>query len=163
MALDRWIAMIILLICLAYGYAAYFTMDDLLPPIMKRSPIWPSSFPKVLAIGAILMSLSILLGLEKAARKDKEPDIDLKRLGDYNVGQAVMLLALMVAYALALRPLGFLASTFLFLTVGSYILGERRFALMAMIAAIAAGSIWYLVDEVLGIFLNPLPIFMAGG
>lgn len=163
MALDRWIAMVILLICLAYGYAAFFTMDDLLPPIMRRSPIWPSSFPKVLAIGAILMSLSILLGLEKSQDTTKEPDIDLKRLGDYNVGQAVMLLALMVAYALLLRPFGFIASTFLFLTVGSFILGERRFVLMAVVAAIAAGSIWYLVDAVLGIFLNPLPIFMNGG
>ncbi len=163
MALDRWIAMIILLICLAYGYAAYFTMDDLLPPIMQRSPIWPSSFPKVLAIGAILMSLSILFGLEKSVTKDKETDINLRRLGDYKVGQAVMLLALMVVYALALRPFGFLLSTFLFLTVGSFILGERRFVPMAVIAAIAAGSIWYLVDAVLGIFLNPLPIFMAGG
>ncbi len=69
MALDRWLALVILLICLAYGYAAYFTMDALLPPIMKRSPIWPSSFPKVLVIGGILLSLSILLGLEKSPER----------------------------------------------------------------------------------------------
>ena len=30
MALDRWIALVLLGICLAYGYTAYFTMDDLL-------------------------------------------------------------------------------------------------------------------------------------
>ena len=44
MALDRWIALIILGIALAYGYAAFFTMDQLLPPFMQRNPIWPSTF-----------------------------------------------------------------------------------------------------------------------
>nr|WP_319383242.1 tripartite tricarboxylate transporter TctB family protein [uncultured Roseibium sp.] len=163
MALDRWLALVILLICLAYGYAAYFTMDALLPPIMKRSPIWPSSFPKVLVIGGILLSLSVLLGLEKSPEKKDAADINLSRLHEYKVGQAVLLLALMVAYALLLRPLGFLASTFLFLTVGSFILGERRYVMMGLVGAIAAGTVWYLVDVVLGIFLSPFPFFVSGG
>ena len=164
MAIDRWIAFIILLICLAYGYAAYFTMDGSLPPIMQRSPIWPSSFPKVLAIGGILLSLAIVIGVEKSPPKDQDAaDINLSRLGEYKVGQALLLLGLMVAYALLLRPLGFLASTFLFLSVGSFILGERKFVLMIIVSAIAAGSVWYLVDEILGIFLRPFPAFMTGG
>ncbi|MEM0949495.1 MAG: tripartite tricarboxylate transporter TctB family protein [Pseudomonadota bacterium] len=163
MALDRWIAFVILLICLAYAYAAYFTMDDVLPPIMRRSPIWPSSFPKVLAIGGILLSLAILVGLEKAPpKKESAENINLSRLGEYNVGQAIVLLGLMVAYALLLRPLGFLAATFLFLFCGSFILGERRFLLMAIVGLVAAGSVWYLVDAVLGIFLRPFPMFLTG-
>ncbi|MEM9574300.1 MAG: tripartite tricarboxylate transporter TctB family protein [Pseudomonadota bacterium] len=162
MALDRWIAFIILLICLAYGYAAYFSMDQLLPPILQRSPIWPSSFPKVLSAGAILFALIIVLGLEKSPEKGDAADINLSRLGDYNVGQAVVLIGLMIAYALLLRPLGFLASTFLFLTIGSFALGERRYLTMAIVAAIASLGIWYLVDSVLGIFLRPLPLFMTG-
>lgn len=163
MAIDRWIALVILMICLAYGYAAYFTMDQLLPPIMKQRPIWPSTFPKVLVAGGILMSLSILFNLEKAAQKDDPADINLARLGEYKVGQALMLLGLMVAYALLLRPLGFLGATFLFLFMGSFILGERRFVLMAVVSSIAGGFIWYLVDVVLGIFLSPLPYFLNGG
>ena len=163
MALDRWIAFVILLICLAYGYAAYFTMDELVPPIMRRSPIWPSSFPKVLAIGGTFLSLVILLRLEKSPGKRDAADINLSRLGDYKIGQALLLIGLMVAYAFLLRPLGFLASTFLFLSIGSFILGERRFVVMAVASAIAAGFVWYLVDEVLGIFLTPFPAFMVGG
>lgn len=163
MALDRWIALVILLVCLAYGYAAYFTMDGSLPPIMRRSPIWPSTFPKVLAVGAIVLSLAVLLGLEKAPPKeDNASDISLSRLGEYNLGQALMLLGLMVAYALLLRPIGFLAATVLFLFCGSFILGERRFVLMGIVAILAAGSVWYLVDSVLGIFLRPLPLFLNG-
>ncbi len=159
MALDRWIAIVILTVCLVYGYTAFFTMDGLLPPIMQRSPIWPSSFPKVLAVGGIVLSLAIVFGAERSAGS-KQQDIDLSRLGQYHYGQALCLLGLMVAYALLLRPLGFLASTVLFLSAGSFVLGERRFVLMGTVAAIATLSIWYLVNEVLGIFLSPLPTFL---
>lgn len=161
MALDRWIALIILGICLAYGYGAYFTMDAALPPFMQRNPIWPSTFPKVLSVMAILTSLVILLGLEKAPENPKEPDIDYRRLGDYKIGQAAALLGLMVAYALLLRPGGFLFSTAGFLIVGAVILGERRFHILVPVAALATGVVWYLVQVVLGIFLRPLPFFMG--
>jgi putative tricarboxylic transport membrane protein len=161
MALDRWIALIILGICLVYGYAAFFTMDSALPPFMQRNPIWPSTFPKVLSVMAILTALVILLGLEKPPENPKEPDIDYRRLGDYNIGQAAALLALMVAYALLLRPGGFLFSTAGFLIAGGLILGERRIFILALVAAIATGVIWYLVQVVLGIFLRPLPFFLG--
>ncbi|CTQ66074.1 tripartite tricarboxylate transporter TctB family protein [Roseibium alexandrii] len=163
MALDRWIAMIILLICLAYGYAAFFTMDDTLAPFMRRNPIWPSTFPKILSVMAIICSLLILLGFEKSSGEPKPTEINYRRLTDYKLGQAIALLGLMVAYALLLRPAGFLFSTFGFLFIGSFILGERKFIVMALTSAIAAGVVWYLVDRVLGIFLSPLPFFMANG
>ena len=104
MALDRWVSFIILCAALAYGYAAFFTMDASLPPFMQRNPIWPSTFPKVLSIIGMACALFILLGFEQA--EEKEKDIDYRRLWEYHLGQAVMLLVLMVAYALCLRPLG---------------------------------------------------------
>ncbi|WP_422021307.1 tripartite tricarboxylate transporter TctB family protein [Roseibium sp.] len=163
MALDRWIAMIILLICLAYGYAAFFTMDEALAPFMRRNPIWPSTFPKILSVMAIICSLLILLGFEKSSGEPKPSEINYRRLTDYKLGQAIALLGLMVAYALLLRPTGFLLSTFGFLFIGSFILGERKYIVMALASAIAAGVVWYLVDRVLGIFLSPMPVFMANG
>jgi len=66
-----------------------------------------------------------------------------------------------VVYALALRPLGFLGSTIGFIVLGGVILGERKLHILIPVAAIAAGSIWYLVQEVLGIFLRPWPGFLA--
>ena len=161
MALDRWIALIILGISLVYGYTAWFTMDAGLPPFMQRNPIWPSTFPKVLSIMATLAALVILLGFEKAPEQAKEPDIDYRRLGDYKIGQAIALLCLMVAYALLLRPAGFLISTSGFLVLGATLLGERRFHILIPVVALATGLIWYLVQEVLGIFLRPWPFFMG--
>ena len=155
MALDRWIALMILGVCLIYGYTAWFTMDDALAPFMRRNPIWPSTFPKVLSILGIVAAMIIVLGLEKA--EQKEHDIDYRRLTDYNLGQAVLLLALMVAYALCLRPVGFLISTSVFLIAGAVILGDRKWHVMIPIAVIASLVVWYLVQQVLGIYMRPLP------
>lgn len=160
MALDRWIALILLGICLVYGYTAWFTMDAGLAPFMKRNPIWPSTFPKVLSILGIFACLIILSGVEKS--EAKEAEIDYRRLHEYKLGQAVMLLALMVAYALCLRPVGFIISTTSFLFLGAFILGERKWILMASVAIIATMIVWYLVQEVLGIYMRPLPGILGG-
>ncbi len=159
MALDRWIALVLLGIFIVYGYTAWFTMDGGLAPFMRRNPIWPSTFPKVLSILGIAASILILFGLEKS--EEKIGEIDHRRLGDYFLGQAVLLLGLMVVYALCLRPLGFLFSSSAFLIIGSFILGERKWHIMISVALIATASVWYLVQEVLGIFLRPLPMFMG--
>ena len=39
-------------------------MDGGLPPFMKFNPIWPSTFPKVLAVMGAVVALIILLGVE---------------------------------------------------------------------------------------------------
>jgi len=161
MALDRWISLIILMITMAYGYAAFFTLDVGLPPFMQRNAIWPSTFPKVLAVLAIGCALIILLG--KGESEPKEADIDYRRLTDYNLGQALLLLAMMAAYALMLRPVGFLISTVAFLTVSAMVLGERKLQYLLPIAVLATGVVWYLVQQVLGIYLRPLPYFLGTG
>ena len=159
MALDRWIALILLGICLTYGFTAWFTMDAGLAPFMKRNPIWPSTFPKVLSVLAIIALLVILSGVEKS--EPKEAEIDYRRLHEYKLGQAIVLLALMIGYALLLRPAGFLFSTTSFLFLGSLVLGERKWLLMASVAIIATLIVWYLVQEVLGIYMRPLPGFLS--
>lgn len=164
MALDRWIALIFVAFCCIYGYAAFFTMDHLLPPFMQRNPVWPSTFPKMLAVLGVFVGLIVLLGLEKSGDADKEPsatDINYRRLGEYKIGQALLLLGLMVAYALMLRPAGFLLSTSVFLVAGNAILGERKFHVMIPVAVVATVFVWYLVQQVLGIFLRPYPFFMG--
>ena len=160
MALDRWIALVFLLLCLVYGYTAFFVMDAGLPPFMQRNPVWPSTFPKVLAVCGVLVSLVVLLGFEKGAGEPKQGEIDYRRLAQYDVGRAVALLLLMAGYAFTLRPLGFIASTILFLVLAAAILGERRMAVLVPVAVVAAVGVWYLVQEVLGIYLRPLPTFL---
>ncbi|MEO0342875.1 MAG: tripartite tricarboxylate transporter TctB family protein [Pseudomonadota bacterium] len=161
MTLDRWIALVILVVALAYGYGAFFTMDQLLPPFMRNTPVWPSTFPKILSVMAVVISLAILLGLEKSGKGSDASGIDYKKLKEYNYGQAIALLGLMIAYALMLRPAGFIASTTGFLVLGAVVLGERKFHWLILIAVAASFGVWYLVQEVLGIFLRPWPFFLG--
>jgi putative tricarboxylic transport membrane protein len=160
MALDRWIAVMFLLICLIYGYVAFFTMDARLPPFMQRNPIWPSTLPKLLAVLGGATAFIVIFAKPPASGPDTDA-IDYRNLGKYRLGHALLLMGLMVVYALSLRGAGFLLSTSLFLFVSGYVLGERKLHILIPVAVIAAGSIWYLVQEVLGIFLRPWPWFMG--
>ena len=160
MQLDRWIAFVILCISLIYGYSAFFVMDELLAPFLKRNPIWPSTFPKILSVLAVVTSFIILLKIERPVEGNSSSDMDLSELKNYNTKEAITLLCLMVAYALLLRPVGFLLSTISFLSLGGMVLGERKIFILIPITTLATLIIWYLVQGVLGIFLRPLPFFL---
>jgi putative tricarboxylic transport membrane protein len=84
-------------------------------------------------------------------------EIDYRRLLDYKIGQAIGLLVLMGLYALTLKSLGFLLSTASFLIMGAYILGERKWIVMILIGAITSFCVWYLVSEILNIYMRPWP------
>ena len=157
MTLERTIGLLFLLFCCLYGYAAFFGMDHLLPPILKRAPVWPSSFPKILSIVGAITAIAVIVTSKPAEVNSAESGIDYRRLQDYKIGQALFLVGSMVAYALLLRPIGFIAATTLFLAGGAFILGERRYHLMIPVALVGTVLVWYLVQEVLGIFLSPWP------
>lgn len=158
MNLERCIGLVFLLFCCVYGYTAFAGMDHTLPPILQRAPIWPSSFPKILSVVGAVAALAVIVssGPENAT-DSAESGIDYRKLHEYKLGQALLLITAMVAYALLLRPLGFITATTLFLAGSSFILGERRFHLMIPIAVVGAFVVWYLVQELLGIFLSPWP------
>ena len=159
MKLDKWIAVLFLLLSLIYGYTA-FTYELL--PFELNTSFKPNTMPMALSVLGIIIAF-VLIFAPKTAAEDggAERTIDVSNLGQYKLGQAAALLLAMVLYALALRPVGFLASTALFLAGGSFILGERRYLVMIPIALIGALSIWYLVQEMLGIFLRPWPWFIG--
>jgi putative tricarboxylic transport membrane protein len=157
MALDKWIAVVFLTVAVAYGYSA-FTYPLL--PFERNMVFLPNTMPMALSVIAIILSLIVILS-PKPVTSDGGSDIDLSNLGEYKVMQAVILVAAMLAYALALRPVGFLASTVLFLVATSWILGERRLHIMIPVALTGAGIVWFLVQQALGIFLRPLPWFLS--
>lgn len=156
MALDKWIALIFLLIALIYGYTSY-TYELL--PFERNMSFLPNTLPMVLSGLGIFLSMIILLSPTQAADVDGDVlgDIDMKKLREYKIGQALGLIAAMIVFAMALRPVGFIPATIIFLVGTGWILGERKLHVMIISAAIGTISIWYLVQEALGIFLKPLP------
>ncbi|NKB60824.1 MAG: tripartite tricarboxylate transporter TctB family protein [Gammaproteobacteria bacterium] len=148
MSLDRCIAIFFLVISLAYGYSA---LNYPLLPFERNMAFLPNTMPMVLGVLGAGLSLVILI-TPRSADANQE-NATTPELG--HVVQAVLLLVAMVLFALALRPLGFILATSLFLVGCGVVLGERKFHLMIPIAAFSAFTIWYLVQEVLGIFMRP--------
>ena len=160
MALDKWIAVVFLLICMIYGYSAYTYP---LLPFERNMSFLPNTMPMVLSVLGIFFALLILLSPSPKPDADGDAlgNINLRKWRGYKIGQALGLIVLMTLYALALRPAGFIASTTLFLVGAGWILGERKLPTMIFVALIGASAIWYLVQEALGIFLQPLPRFLG--
>ena len=151
---DRAVALVIMAFCV--GYAAQALAYPLLPH-ERHMDFRPNTMPIGLAALGIFLSLWVLVapgGNSSGLGKDAAG----WRGFDYR--RAAGFVALMLAYALLLRPGGFLLSTALFLFLGAKLLGERRTMLPVVVAAISALAVWGLVDYALGIYLRPLPFFV---
>ncbi len=159
MKLDKWIAVLFLLFSLIYGYTA-FTYELL--PFERNMTFLPNTMPMVLSVLGIILAMVLIFAPAAAPDSGEEQgNIDVSNLRQYKLGQALALLVAMVLYALALRPIGFIAATIMFLAGCSFVLGERRYLVMLPIAVTGAFVIWYLVQELLGIFLRPWPGFIS--
>ncbi len=161
MTLERAIALIFVVVCLVYGYTSFVVMEAGLLPFERNMTFLPNVLPKWLSVLGVIVGLAVLIQSRGAPERETDPDdIDVRNLGQYKLGQAVLLLTLMITYALSLRPVGFLTATTLFLMLGAFILGERRYVILIPVSALSAFLIWYLVQEMLGIFLRPWPWFV---
>ncbi len=161
MTLERAIALIFVVVCLVYGYTAFVVMEAGLLPFERNMTFLPNVLPKWLSVLGVAAGVAVLIQGGPGAGGDTDPaGIEVGNLRQYKLGQAILLLVLMIAYALLLRPAGFVTTTTLFLVLGAVILGERRYVVLVPVAVLSAFLIWYLVQEVLGIFLRPWPWFL---
>ena len=160
MPLDKWIAAIFLVISIVYGVASF---NYPLLPFERNMVFLPNTMPMVLSVAGTILSLLIMIAPKSSAEGEGDAlgSINLDKWRQYKVGQALALIAMMVTYALTLRSFGFIVSTTLFLVASGWILGERKLPMMFCVAVIGALSIWYLVQETLGIYLRPLPWFIS--
>lgn len=158
MSLDRWIAIFFLLFSIVYGYAAW---NYKLLPFERNMVFLPNTLPIGLAAIGILLSLILIFKPGSSEEDEDSGAVSLSEFRQYKIGQATALVAAMIVYALALRPIGFIAATSLFLCAGGFILGERKLHIMIPVALTGTLLIWYLVQELLGVFLRPLPLFLG--
>lgn len=123
----------------------------------------PGFFPLVIGVFLIAMALGCLLQ-EIFSRKrgavpsaSPLPSQDSAATDDRNVNKTFQLMALMLGYALVLKPLGFLISICAFLVVAIRIFGYRRWlpalAMAAVIVAVSYVSfvLWLKVPLPMGI------------
>jgi putative tricarboxylic transport membrane protein len=152
--IDRYIAIGLLAFSVGYGYLAW--VHPLLP-FEARMPFKPNTMPLGLAaFGVLFSSLLLLLPSNEEIEKDAEG------WREFEWRNTILLIGLAIGYALLLRPIGFIASTTLFIVLSSRVLGETNFVRSISTGLISSGIIWYLVDDVLGIYLVALPAMIGG-
>ena len=134
-----------------YLYTAYqirvFSFDENAAFNAKTFPIYLGYF------GMFIAALKIVLP-EKASE-----EVDQKFL---NYKKTLILVLIMVAYGLIIRPVGFFLSTSLFLLSSYYFLGERRWLRMFMLSFPFVAIFMFLIHGLLDIYLTD-PILKALG
>ena len=160
LSINRWIALGMLAFSSGYGYLA-FTYRIL--PFEQFLEMKPNTLPIGLAVAGMVCSavLVVMPDSRSSSEGNKVIGSDQKYLEspeNYEWGKGIGLLILAVIYALSLRQAGFLIATSLFLSIGGLMLGERKVWILLSVSCLASFLVWYLVDEVLSIFMRPWPM-----
>ena len=153
---------LILAVGLVYGIMA------LNMPRGRLSYPGPGLFPMIVGIFLIATALGCLLQEILSRKKGAGPSAppltkqDSIGSGNRNVYKTFQLIALMIGYILALKPLGFLISICAFLVVAIRIFGYRRWVPALAMASVIAGIsyvsfvLWLKVPLPLGILQEVL-------
>lgn len=116
------------------------------------SVVGPAAVPIVVAIGLIVLSVVFII------RTTVLPDIDLfERVRTEEAATywptVLMLIVLLIVYALALGPLGYIPTTAAFLPVGARLMGSRRPVRDSLVGVAMAIVIFVAFTYVLGLRL----------
>jgi putative tricarboxylic transport membrane protein len=163
---DRIGALLMLAFSLGYG-AMIFNIPLL--PFQANQAFTARTLPQALSILGIVLSLVLLLKpLRGSAREDDRTwRANMKRLLKpvpglgFPLGKVLMLCVTMILYGLAVRPLGFLLATTLFLIASMFILGERRHVMVLSVSAGVTVFFWVLMTQFLDVYIAPLPTFLG--
>ena len=158
--LEKFLALIILIICILYAYTSFITMQANLLPFEKNMTVLPNSLPKVISIFGMIISTFLILKKEEHNSEESISSINLKNVFSFYYGKALSIILLMIIYTLCLRPVGFILSSVLFLFLASFILGERSYIKLAIICLLGTSIIWLLLEKVLGIYMRPFPYIL---
>ncbi|WP_027855937.1 tripartite tricarboxylate transporter TctB family protein [Marinobacterium jannaschii] len=149
---DQIGALVFLTLSLVYGY--YAGQISMLPGD-EFEPFNARSLPTALAALGGLFSFLLLIGSSLSPVR-REQGVQLK---GYDFALVAKLLVLIVLFGLALKWIGFLLSTFLFLIGGYWLLGERRPKTLLLASLPFALVIWFVLAQLLDIYLAPGALF----
>jgi len=138
---DRLFGLIVLI-----GSVAYFMAAANIPTSFLVDPVGPKLFPRLIGAVAGLCALLIIL------KPDDEPEWP-KGVIWIRLASA---LAILVAYAYALKPLGFLIPTAVAAGVLSYLIQARLLAAIATGVGLSVG-LFFIFKYALGLSLFPIP------
>jgi len=129
------------------GIGIFYLIEGFaLPPAAIGDPLGPLTFPTIL--GVSLVACGVCLAVRPGPRTT-QPIL----VRNY-FQQVLILFALLILYSASISWMGYLISTFHFVLIGAFLMGERSWAKGVLISAVFSMGIFFLFVRVLTI---PLP------
>jgi hypothetical protein len=115
----------------------------------------PGALPTLAALVMLLSGVKIAVNTLRVPPPEVESGRTLARdfLHRITPASIVLFTVLIVAYMFALEPLGFVASSFLFLMLAMFALGERRIVRTLVISAISLACIYVVFQTAFSVVL----------
>jgi putative tricarboxylic transport membrane protein len=134
-----------LIIC---GIGVFYLFEGFsLPPAVIGDPLGPLTFPTIL--GVSIVACGVYLAAKPGPRTTQPV------LVRNSFQQVLILFTLLILYSVSISWMGYLISTFLFVLIGAFLMGERSWAKGILISAVFSTAVFLLFVRVLTI---PLPL-----
>lgn len=143
---DRILGLVVIVVALAFFASALQVKEGFFP-----DPVGSKAFPIMISV------VMAICGAVLAFRPDPEPDWP----GLRSFGALAVALVVLVAYAYALKPLGFLIPTALAASAISYLI-QPRIAAALMTGVGLSGGLFIIFKFVLKLGLVAWPKFLIG-
>lgn len=157
MAREKVGALVMLLFSIAYGGLA---TKIPLSFLAQQEVFTARTMPYALSVIGAILSLLILI-LPTVEESGKKSLAEATRGMDWK--KAIYLVIAMIVYGFAMKWLGFIIASVLFLMIGFYILGERRIKSMLLASIPLVVVLWFLMSSLLGVYIAPGEIFYMLG
>ena len=146
MASDRIFGLVVLMLALAYIASVTQIQTSFL-----ADPVGPKAFPILIGAVAALSSLVLML------RPDPDPDWPVLR----TFGALLVAVVVLIGYAYALKPMGFILPTAVTAAILSYQISPRPLPAILSGAGLSVG-LFILFKFALGLGLVPFPKGLIG-
>jgi hypothetical protein len=115
----------------------------------------PGALPTLAALVMLLSGIRIAINTLRTPPPEVEPGRSLARdfLHQITPASIVLFTVLIVAYMFALEPLGFVASSFMFLALAMFALGERRILRTLAVSAVSLAGIYIVFQTAFSVVL----------
>lgn len=146
MAKDRIFGLFMIVLALGYILSATNIQTSFM-----SDPVGPRVFPYIVAVVVILCSLVMVM----------RPDPDTEWPGFVMLGKLAIATVVLLAYAMMIRPLGFIIPTVIVAGILSYMIHPRP--LPAALSGLGLGiGLYVLFKVILGLGLQGLPRALMG-
>ncbi len=138
-----------------------YLLADVFPPIVDDAP-GPGFVPKILAGAMTVLALALLAqtAVMRSRRRQAEaalghaPETNDPSFTSPGVRLSYTLALVCIGYAILIATVGFVIASLLFIPLGMWLLGERNYRNMGLVAAGTVGAFYFLFVYM---FNMPLP------